>query len=38
MAMWGETEVDVNKNTEATVLETEMKKGKMSYDSLIYVT
>ena len=31
MDMWGETGVASNKYTEATVSETEMKKGKMSF-------
>ena len=35
--MWDETGVASNKNTEATVSETEMKKGKMSLDSFKHI-
>ena len=38
MVMWGETGVVSNKNMDATVSETEMKKGKMSLDSLKHIT
>ena len=38
MVMWEETGMASNKNTEATVSETEMKKGKMSFDSLKHIT
>ena len=34
----GETGVASNKNTEATVSETEIRKGKMSSDSLKHIT
>ena len=37
MVMRGETGVASNKNTEATVSEAEMKKGKMSLDSLKHI-
>ena len=38
MVTWGETGVASNKNTEVTVSETEMKKGKMYLDSLKHIT
>ena len=38
MVMWGETGVASNKNTEATVSETELEKGEMSLDSLKHIT
>ena len=38
MVMLGETGVASNKNTEATVLEIEMKKGNMCLDSLKHIT
>ena len=38
MVMWGETGVASNKNTEATVSEIEIKKGKMSLDSHRHIT
>ena len=38
MVIWGDTGVASNKNTEATVSETEMKKGKMYLDSLKHIS
>ena len=38
MVMWENTGVASNNNTEATVSETEMKKGKMSLYSLKHIT
>ena len=38
MVTWGETGAASNKNMEATVSETEMKKGKIYLDSLKHIT